>query len=789
MNTGAAPEPLTAEVVEDGRIRVWGADLEDERTRRLLRWLSRRPDVEATEMRGGAHSVVIRYDEPVERRGGFARALRDELFVLALPRKTSPLTVRLEHQLPGRARLRVYHARDVELRRLAAWVGRLPGVTRVVPSEASGSILLLFDVDRTTAQEILEAARVSTASDWPPAPPIALARHEELRRTAFNSVVLGMVVAEVASPPIAALATCATALPPARRMLAALREKRLSVDVLDMAAIAISIGTGEPATAAFITWLLGIGDFVLERVSDSARNAMSKLAGIEVDDAWLVRGDRVERVRAKKLRRGDRIRVHTGDRVPADGVVVSGSASVDEKALTGESLPRTRRVGARVLAASVLYAGTIDVEVTRAGSDTAAANILRVLQGAGAKPMTLQRETERIADIVVLPTLGVAAAAGALSTTLTRTTSVLITDFGSGLRIAPPTAALATMTAAARRGVLVKGGQYLERLGKVDTIVFDKTGTLTAGSPQIVDVVATGSLGVHDALAVAAAAEAPQSHPNATAIRTLARAEGVPDLSRELRSSDYAIGAGVAAVVGDRRVLVGSRRLLASRGVDTARVAGIVERMRVKGASPVFTVVDGSIELVMAYTDVVRAEAITVLDELRADGRREIVLLSGDAAVSVDAIADALGIRRRKHRMLPEDKAREVRAMQRAGRVVAMVGDGINDAPALAVADVGISLYGSTEAALETADVLLVEGGLSNLPSAFALADIGMTNVKRSLALVIVPNAVAILLAATGAIGPGIATVINNGSTIAAALAAAAGPHLALRRARMRVAS
>jgi heavy metal translocating P-type ATPase len=556
---------------------------------------------------------------------------------------------------------------------------------------------------------------------------------------------------------------------------AAVRAKRLSVDVLDVAAIAITLGTGQPVTAAVITWLLGIGDLVLERASDRARAAMSTLSGIEVLDAWMVRGERVERVRAKRLKRGDRIRVHAGDRVPADGVVVSGAASVDEKALTGESMPRTRRVGARVLAASVIHAGQIDVEVTRAGADTAAANIVRVLQGMGTKPMTLQRETERIADRVVLPTIALAIGAGALTSELGRTTSVLITDFGSGVRIAPPTAALAAMTAAAREGVLVKGGQYLERLSHVDVIVFDKTGTLTAGSPHVVDVVATGSLGTARALALAAAAEAREKHPNATAIRTFARARGVSNLDAELRSSEVAIGAGVTATVGSRAVLVGSRRLMEAVAVDVARVAPVVDRLKRRGVSPIYVAVDGRVELVMTCADVVRDEAIAVLDALRAGGRREIVIMSGDAEATVNSIGDSLGITRRTHRMLPEDKAREIRAMQSAGRVVAMVGDGINDAPALAVADVGISIHGGTETALETADVILVEGGLASLPSAFALADEGMANVKRSLGLVIAPNAVAIVLGALGLITPTMATVVNNGSTIAAALAAALG--------------
>lgn len=760
----------------DGEVRLWGADLEDERTRRLLRWLSRRTEVTRSTTRARTGSLVVHYEEPEARAGTFARALRDELFLLSAPRRAPALRLTLAHELPGRARLRAHHATGAELRRLATWIAQRPGVTRVTPSEASGSILFLFDVDQTTARAVLDAARRSSPAEWPAEPPSTAPRRGEARKTVLNTAVLALALSGVASPPATAAAVAATALPPVRRALLGLRSGRLTVDVLDVAAIAISVATGEPATAAVITWLLGIGDLVLERVEGRARAAMSKLTGVEVEDAWLVRGHRVERIRAKKLQRGDRIRVHPGDRIAADGIVVSGAASVDEKALTGESMPRTRRVGARVLAASVVHSGQIDVEVVRAGSGTAAANIVRILQGAGSKPMTLQRETERISNRVVLPTIALATGAGVLASDLARTTSVLITDFGSGLRIAPPTAALAAMAAAAREGILVKGGQYLERLSKVDVIIFDKTGTLTAGSPRIVDAVPTGSLDRSAALALAASAEARQNHPLAMAIRRFAHDTGASDLDGKLCSAEVTVGAGVSANIGGDAVLVGSRRLVQSHGVDVRPVAHVVEKLRCRGMSPVYVAVGGAIELIMAYADVVRAEAGPVLEALRARGRREIVLMSGDAEVTVRAISAELAIARSLHRMLPEDKAREVRALQRGGHVVAMVGDGINDAPALAVADVGISIHGGTEAALETADVVLMEGGLSHLPRAFALADHGMASVKRSLALVIAPNAVAIVLGALGLITPGISTVVNNGSTIAAAAAAIAGP-------------
>jgi Cu2+-exporting ATPase len=763
---------LTAEAFGDGRVRIHGAQIDDPRMRRVVRWLAKRPELVTILPRDDGGSLVASYTEPAARAGNFFRALRDRLFEIGRPTPPTKLRVSLAHVVPGRARMRTRNASLEDLARLAAHLASRPGVARVATSEITGSILVLFDTTMTSADALLAAARRSGPAEWPPAPPRP-ERDRARERTLFDTAVLGATTAGVLPVPVASALVAATAVPVAKRAIRAAREGRLSIDVLDAGAIAISLVTGRPATAALMTWLLGLGDLVLAHTTEHARAAMAKLARIDVVDAWVMRRGRFVRVAASKLAHGDRVRIHAGEQIPADGIVVAGAASVDEKALTGESMPRTRRPGARVLAASVLRAGQIDVDVTRAGEDTTAARIVQILRGAGAKPMTLQRETERIADRVVLPTIALAIAAGAIAADPSRTTSVLITDFGTGIRIAAPTSALAAMTAAAREGILVKGGQYLERLAKTDVVVFDKTGTLTEGEPRIIDVEATGCLGRDEALALAAAAEQTQSHPLARAIRRYAKSAlgRAPDL--DVATTAYDIGGGVAAEVSRRRVLVGTERFVAEHEVDVDGFA--------REGSAIYVAVDGRVEMVMSYDDVVRDETRTVLARLRAGGRREIVLMSGDAEATVDRIARQLDVPRRFARMLPEHKADAIRAMQRRGHVVAMVGDGINDAPALAVADVGVSLHGATDVALETADVVLVDGGLAKLPRAFRHADAGMASVRRGFALVVAPNAAAIVLAALGLVGPGVATLINNGSTVAAALASLA-PLLGVRR-------
>jgi Cu2+-exporting ATPase len=427
------------------------------------------------------------------------------------------------------------------------------------------------------------------------------------------------------------------------------------------------------------------------------------------------------------------------------------------------------------MAASVTLHGQATVEVERAGSDTVAARIVQILEGAGVKPMTLQRNAEAYADQLVLPTFATAGIAYATSGVIDRLTSVLITDFGTGVRVAVPTAALAAMVQAARAGVLVKGAQYLERLAEVDTIVFDKTGTLTLGVPEVTEVARLGGrFSIADVAALAAAAEGNQTHPIADALRRHAARMGAPEWALEQGSERYRIGLGLTAKVRGHEVMVGNSRMMREADVDPTAAERIRDAMAVHGASSVIVAVDGQLAGVIGYADAPRPESFEVVKALRAGGRRRVLLLSGDAKAPVQAIARTCGIDDAIGEVLPEHKAEVVRRLKAEGRKVAMVGDGINDAPALAVADVGISLRGGTEVALETADVVLLEGGLERLPSVLKLSEDAMARVKEVLGIVLAPNAVAILAGAVGLINPIMAATVNNGSTIAAALHAVA---------------
>ena len=768
--------------VSAGRLRVRSVATEADAAE-VMAWLVSRREALEVAYRAELEAIEVTYTE--EASGSFLRALEERLYLHGAPLATGALHVHVAHQMEARVRLRVTGGDDDDVVRLAAWLAQRPGVSRASPSPVAGSVLVGFDPALTSAEALEAEANAADPETWPAAP--APGPRTRWAATLASGAVLGASMTGLVPPAAMAALVGLTAIPSVRRAAIALGQRRVSIDLLDVAAVGISLATAQPTTGAFITFLLSVGDRILDATQDGARSAISRLMKLDANEAWRIdaHGEPV-RVDARSLAVGDRLLVEAGGRVAADGIIVTGAATVDEKALTGESAPRTKRAGDRILAASVVVDGQVQIEVERTGRDTTAAKIVQILEGAGAKPMTLQRDVERVTDRMVLPSFGVAAAAGYLAGDVSRAASVLITDFGTGVRIAVPTAALTAMTLAARSGVLVKGAQYLERLAKADLVIFDKTGTLTRGEPEVREVVTLSRRGPREIVLLAAGAEKHQTHPFAEAVRSHAVSLGIDPPAPELGSEVATLGMGLTARVLGHDVRIGNARWMTQLGVDLSAITEVLERHEREAATSLLVTVDGVLAGVLACADAARSESRAVVEALRAGGRRRVVLLSGDSKSVVAAIARDVGTDEAIGELLPEDKAAYVRAAQQRGHVVAMVGDGINDAPALALADVGISLEGGTDVALETADVVLLEGGLEKLPLAFALGDSAMASVKRGLALVMVPNAIGAGLGALGLINPALAALVNNGSTVVAALVAAAP--LVLRRAPKRVA-
>jgi heavy metal translocating P-type ATPase len=549
------------------------------------------------------------------------------------------------------------------------------------------------------------------------------------------------------------------------------RERRLNVDFLDVLAIGVSMLQSAFVTAGIVVWLIRLGDWIRDLTAARSKRAVGDLLEFQKKMAWVLRDDVVVAVPASSLVLGDTVVVHSGEMIPVDGVVLSGQASVDQKTITGESLPVSRAEGDVVYAATALAEGYITIRATRVGSETTAAQIVKMVESAPVGETRIQNHAERFADRLVTPTLGLATVTAILAGDINRFTSIVIVDYGTGIRVAAPTSVLASMTHAARQGILIKSGAHLEKLAEIDTIVFDKTGTLTSGVPHVMDLVCYNEqhLPGRTMLGLAAAAEARLQHPVADALR--ARIEQDEIEVPECGEVKYRVGRGVEAQINGYYLHLGSERFLRESSIDTTLAARDQRELNERGYSSLMLAIDGVVAGLIPYADQIRPESQEVIETLHNLGINNTVMLTGDNGTVARAVSARLGLRQFVSDCLPSEKAEFVQELRRKGHVVAMVGDGINDSPALSYADVGIAMKHGAQVAHESANIVLMEDNLWKLVQAVQISRDGVSLIKQNYAIVAVMNTVALLLALPGGlITPQLTALLSNGSAIVASL-------------------
>lgn len=549
------------------------------------------------------------------------------------------------------------------------------------------------------------------------------------------------------------------------------RERRLNVDFLDTVAIGVSLFHGAFVTAGIIIWLIRLGDWIRDLTAARSRRAVGELLEFQKKMAWVLRDEVVVAVPVSALAVGDTVVVHSGEMIPVDGEIITGHGTIDQKTITGESLPVLHAEGEVVYAATALREGYLMIRAIRVGSQTTAAQIVQMVESAPIGETRMQNHAERFADRLVLPTLGLATGAAMLAADINRFTSIVIVDYGTGIRVAAPTSVLASMTHAARQGILIKSGAHLERLAEIDTMVFDKTGTLTSGTPHVLDVLCYRArhFSVRTMLGLAAAAESRLQHPVAEAIRarTVKDQIEVP----ECQEVQYRVGRGVEARINGYYLHLGSERLLRENSIDTRRAGRDQRELNEQGYSSLMLAIDGKVAGLIPYEDQVRAESFDVIEKLHSLGVKNTVMLTGDNGTVARAVSGRLGLRRYVADVLPAQKAEFVQDLRRAGHVVAMVGDGINDSPALSYADVGIAMKHGAQVAHESANIVLMEDSLWKLVQAVEICRGGVRLIRQNYAIVAVMNTVALALALPGGlISPQMTAVVSNGSAIIASL-------------------
>ncbi len=520
-------------------------------------------------------------------------------------------------------------------------------------------------------------------------------------------------------------------------------------------------------SAGMILSLVTVGKFLEQRSRGRTTSAISSLLALAPESAVVLRDGREQTVPLAEVAVGDIVIVRQGGRIPVDGTVIEGEAAVDESALTGESLPVEKRTGDAVTAATINRSGYLKLTAERVGDDTTLSQIVRLMEEASSSKAPIAKLADKVSGIFVPAVISIALIAalvwyfiGAQSASfaLSIGIAVLVISCPCALGLATPVAIMVGTGKAAEQGILIKSAESLEQLHKVDTVVLDKTGTVTEGLPRVTEIIPLGTVTAEELLCTAASVEAQSEHPLAHAIVQEAQSRKIPLVDAV---TDFAAtaGGGVEAIVDGAHICGGNRRLMEQKGVPLAAFDDVAKRMADEGKTPLYFAEDKQLLGVIAVADTIKEASFTAINALKRDGVR-LVLLTGDNARTANAIAARLGIDEVLSDVLPQDKESCIAKLQNEGRCVAMVGDGVNDAPALARADVGIAIGAGTDIAIESADVVLMKSDLRDVASAMALSRAVIRNIKQNLFWAFFYNAISIPVA-TGAFFPAFGLKLN----------------------------
>lgn len=691
----------------------------------------------------------------------------------------------IAHECPGRlrAKLPLLSLPALKTDHLNRMMRATPGVTSVRINTSASSIIITHDGRPVTRNRILD--RLS-----------GLRRDQlQFRRPGEDegpsALPLAGRIALLAALPVlpAGLGTflsIATIMPRVVRGVRSVIADGVTVELLDALAVSIAAVRGNFATAVTTDLMMGSGEYLEETTIRHSGELLQELLMPNPETAWVERGGAVVEIPFATVKTGDLVFVGTGGLIPVDGVVRAGAAQVNQASITGESVPVRKQAGSSIIAGSLVEMGHLKIEAQRVGDETTTAQIAALIRGS----LDVRSDTERLAqsqaDRQVYMTLGLGLATLVLTRDLRRLSSVFLIDYACPIKLSAPVAVRATMSEAVTRGILIKGGPSIEKLAQVDTFVFDKTGTLTHGTLSVTDVVslAPGSWTEQGLLALAASVEEHSQHPVARAIVGEARVRGAGHIAHGDVTFD--VGRGLRAMVANREVLIGSRHFLEDlEGVDFGGHGGAVERLVKDGKMLLYLAEGGRAIGLIGLRDELREDARETADRLRASGATSLVMLTGDRKARSEAFGAALGFDAVHAELRPEDKVRILNELQQGGRTVAFVGDGVNDAPALAAASVGFSMSQGADIAQAAADITLLDDRIGAVADAREVSVQAMQIISTNSSAAIGINTGLFLAASSGFLSPVAAALLHNGSTIgllASALSRAGLPDRKLPR-------
>ena len=677
------------------------------------------------------------------------------------------------HESAGRLRVRL-HCPAMTLRQadvLEYYLRAVDGVTEVKVYDRTRDAVVCFACGRGDVIAALAAFSFPRAEAMDLVPEhTSRALNREFEDKLTMTVARRMVSRLFLPAPVTTALAVIRSVKYIREGLSALWHGRLSVAVLDATAVTVSMARGDFATAGSVMFMLRLGEILEEWTHKKSVADLAGAMSLHVDQVWLQAGGTEVLTPIDAVRAGDRIVIRTGSVIPLDGRVSDGEAMVNQSSMTGESMPVAKRPGSYVYAGTVVEEGQCVVCVEKASGGGRYDRIVRMIEESEKLKSTAEDRASRLADRLVPYTLGGTALTYLLTRNVTKTLSVLMVDFSCALKLSMPLAVLSAMSEASRFHVTVKGGKYLEAVAQADTIVFDKTGTLTHANPVVAQVVPFGGNKELEMLRLAACLEEHFPHSMANAVVQAARER---DLAHEEMHSqvEYLVAHGIASTVDGRRVIIGSAHFVfEDEGCTVPPGEQAAFDTLPKQYSHLYLAVGGVLAAVICISDPLRAEAADAVAALHSLGVGKIVMLTGDSERTAAAIAAQVGVDEYRAEVLPEDKAHFVQAERSQGRTVVMIGDGVNDSPALSAANVGIAISDGAAIAREIADITIAANDLFELVQLRRLSMALMNRIQSNYRFVIGFNGGLIALGALGVLAPATSATLHNLSTLGISL-------------------
>lgn len=676
---------------------------------------------------------------------------------------------KIEHEIRGRVRLHICQKRMTcrQADQLEYFLTNLEGVTVAKVVERNQDAVISFSGNR---EEILKAVQ-EFSYEKAEAPENYLQNsgremNGEYWEKMVNHVVLHYGKKIFLPLPIRTFLTTLKSVKYIWKGVCTLAKCRIEVPVLDATAIGVSILRGDFSTASSVMFLLGFGEILEDWTHKKSVDDLARSMSLNVSKVWLVTDDTEVQVGTDTIKPGDRVRIHMGTVIPFDGVVTDGEATVNEASLTGESMPVAKHTESYVYAGTVLEEGELTIRVKETSGSTKFEKIVTMIEETEKLKSAVESKAEHLADSLVPYTLAGTALTYALTRNVTKALSILMVDFSCALKLAMPISVLAAIREANAHHITVKGGKFMEAVAEADTIVFDKTGTLTKAQPTVADIVSFNGDSKENLLRLAACMEEHFPHSMAKAVMDAAKERGLTH--EEMHSKvEYIVAHGISTTVNGRKAIIGSYHFV-FEDEKCAIPAGKEEIFKnlPEEYSHLYLGIEGELAAVICIEDPLRPEGPEVIKALRKAGFTQIVMMTGDSDRTAKAIAAKVGVDKYYSEVLPEDKAKFVEEAKAQGRKVLMVGDGINDSPALSAADVGIAISDGAELAREIADITIGADDLSVMVTLKEISNGLMDKIHKNYRRIVVINGSLIALGVTGVIQPTMSALLHNTSTL-----------------------